>query len=148
MTYIKKRSVYCAFLVPNMLKEKSILISVIKDSENENPVPEVWRAVFCDIVYAFSHRNYLINSTIPMVNALTVNEAQYIESYIESYGEKLTELPIEAWETSIYLWMGDHWSVMIDLWTLGEGRSDLVLSAKVFESSNGYIVNIDMVYVP
>ena len=34
---------------------------------------------------------------------------------------------------------------LIDLWTEGEGRSDLALGAEVSESETGYIVHVGMV---
>ncbi|WP_394203820.1 DUF7668 domain-containing protein [Marinagarivorans algicola] len=69
-------------------------------------------------------------------------------AYIEEYGEELISLPNETWESSICIWMGNHWDVLIDLWTKGEGRSDLVLSAKVAESKNGFYIEVGMIYVP
>ena len=66
----------------------------------------------------------------------------------QDYGEELVKLPEESWDTSICIWMGDRWDVLIDLWTATEGRSDLVLSAGVSEKDEGQIVNIEMVYVP
>ena len=123
-------------------------MSAIKDKDNEHPIPLVWREIFCDIVKSFASKNYLTNSTIPNVNSLSTSDALHIQDYIESYGEKLIELPQETWDSSTYLWMGNHWDVIIDLWTLGEGQTDLVLSAKVSEVNNQYVFNIGMIYVP
>jgi len=127
---------------------ESIEVSVIKDEDNELPIPHIWRVVFCQIVKSFSNKDYLVNSTISNVPSLSHNASKHIEDYIESYGEELTELPPETWDSSIYLWMGTHWDVIVDLWTLGEGRSDLVLSVKVYENNNEYIFNVEMLYVP
>jgi hypothetical protein len=44
--------------------------------------------------------------------------------------------------------MGQHWDILVDLWTAEEGRSDLVLGGKVVEGSAGPRLTIDMVYVP
>jgi len=123
-------------------------MSVIKDDENELPIPHVWRNVFCQIVKSLSNKDYLVNSSISNVLSLSIIDSKHIEDFIKSYGEELTELPHETWDSSIYLWMGTHWDVIVDLWTLGEGQSDLVLSAKVYETNNEYIFNIEMVYVP
>jgi len=49
-----------------------------------------------------------------MINSET---AKQIQEYIEDYGEQLVPLPEETWETSIYLWQGNYWDVIIDLWT-------------------------------
>jgi len=127
---------------------ENIAVPVAKDEENELPVPEIWRPVFCEIVKSFSNKNYLLKSTIPNVNSLSISDAKYIEDYIESYGEELIELPSETWDSSIYLWMGSHWNVIVDLWTLSEGLSDLVLTVKVYEVNDKYLFNIEMVYVP
>ncbi len=121
---------------------------VIKDEDNQHPIPVIWREVFCEIVKSFANKNYLISSNIPNVNSLSISDAQHIQDSIESYGEELIELPPETWGSSIYLWMGNHWDVIVDLWTLGEGQSDLVLSAKVTEADNQYVFNIEMIYVP
>jgi hypothetical protein len=44
--------------------------------------------------------------------------------------------------------MGTRWDVLIDLWTVESGRSDLVLDARVFEVPSGYRYEIHLVYVP
>lgn len=123
-------------------------MAVIKDEENELPIPHIWRSVFCQIVKSFSKNDYLINSTLPNVLPLSFDDAKLIQEYIESYGEKLAELPPTAWDSSIYLWMRSYWQVLIDLWTIGEGQSDLVLSAKVYEADKEYCFKVEMVYVP
>jgi hypothetical protein len=38
--------------------------------------------------------------------------------------------------------------VLVDLWTLESGESDMVLSARVFEVTNGFQIEIDSVHVP
>jgi len=73
---------------------------------------------------------------------------KHILRYIEDYGETLVPLPEESWQTSIYIWMGSFWEVYVDLWTLKEGRSDLIVSVKVYETNEGYNLEIHMVYVP
>ncbi|MUH72024.1 hypothetical protein [Psychrosphaera haliotis] len=103
---------------------------------------------FFQIVKLISRQNYFRDSPLHNVKSLNESDSLHIQSYIESYGEELIELPIETWDSSIYIWMGNHWNVIIDLWTRAEGRSDLVLSAKVYEDNNEYLFDINMVYVP
>lgn len=55
---------------------------------------------------------------------------------------------INTWDSSVCMWMENRWDVRIDLWTVGEGRSDLVLNAQVTEVGTDYLVSIYMVYVP
>lgn len=90
----------------------------------------------------------MLSSNVPEVAPISKETAEQIREYIQDYGEELVKLPEKSWDTSICIWMGDSWDVLIDLWTATEGRSDLVLSASVSERGEGYIVNVEMVYVP
>lgn len=123
-------------------------IPVEKDSENELPIPTYWRSTFSKIIDAFVEADYLISNGIDGVLPVSQDTSDQIKSYISDYGEVLIRLPKETWETSVCMWMEGHWDVLVDLWTDGEGLSDLVLGAKVFEKENGYEFKIGMVYVP
>ena len=54
----------------------------------------------------------------------------------------------DTWSTSVAQWMGNHWVVLVDLWTVESGKSDLVLSARAFEGEDGFRFEIDSVHVP
>lgn len=123
-------------------------ISVVKDEENERPIPTAWRPTFSKIVDAFSKKDYSLSGGIVGVSSVSNETATHIKEYIQDYGEELVQLSGETWDSSICIWMGSHWDVLIDLWTAGEGRSDLVLGAQVTEEDSRYIINIGMVYVP
>ncbi|TQV65624.1 hypothetical protein FKG94_28425 [Exilibacterium tricleocarpae] len=125
-----------------------IEVVVEKDEENERPVPTVWRPMFSSIVDALVKKDYSLSYKITGISSISNETAKYIKENIEDYGEELIQLPKETWKSSVYIWMGNHWDVLIDLWTAGEGRSDLVLRARVSESENGYTIDIVMVYVP
>lgn len=124
------------------------VVQVVKDEENQRPIPSVWRPVFQAVVTALVSGDYQLSTPIPGVLPLSVETASWIRDYIQEYGEVLIELPEESWDSSICLWMGDYWDVLVDLWTLSEGRSDLVLKARVRESDAGYAYEVEMVYVP
>jgi len=123
-------------------------IAVEKNDEHELPIPTAWRPIFLAIVNAFVKKDYCLSNGLESVSSVSKGTANHIEEYIAEYGEELIKLSEETWESSVYVWMGTHWDVLIDLWTAEEGRSDLVLGAQVSENSSGYIVNIGMVYVP
>lgn len=123
-------------------------IEVEKNEENELPIPHVWRPVFKSIVSAFVKQDYNLSCGVKNVNPVSQNTAKQIEEYIEDYGEVLIELPEDSWKTSVYICYGDYWTVLIDLWTIGEGASDLVLKAKVRERDDEYLFKINLVYVP
>lgn len=119
-----------------------------KDADRELPVPSSWRSTFQEIVQALVDNNYQLTRGISNVDPVSADTAEHIRSYVEEYGEVLSPLPDETWQSSVSQWSGSHWNVIVDLWTEGEGASDLVLQAFVRESEGGYRFDIHMVYVP
>jgi len=121
---------------------------VEKNEEQELPIPHIWRPIFKEIVQAFVRKDYTLSQGIEHVAPISASTAKQIKEYIEDYGEELIELPEETWESSAYLYQGGYWDVLVDLWTKGEGRSDLVLQCNVREQDTSYEVEIYLVYVP
>ncbi|MEM7244426.1 MAG: hypothetical protein AAF533_03740 [Acidobacteriota bacterium] len=121
---------------------------VLKDDENERPIPGAWRPTFQAIVAAFVKGDYEMSVGVPGVEPLSPEKAQHVRDSIADYGETLVDLPDDTWKSSVTLWMGSHWDVLIDLWTESEGRSDLVLDCKVRETEDGYRYQVHLVYVP
>ncbi|WP_445361303.1 hypothetical protein ACJJIL_04900 [Microbulbifer sp. EKSA005] len=128
------------------MTEVEVLIE--RDEENERPIPTVWRPAFSRIVDALAKKDYSLSCKVSGVSSVSSETAAQMKEYISDYGEELISLPNETWETSVCIWAGNHWDVLIDLWTVNEGRSDLVLGAQVSESENGYSIDLGMVYVP
>jgi hypothetical protein len=60
----------------------------------------------------------------------------------------LTSLPEATWETSACQWTGEYWDVLVDLFTIEEGASDLALAVRVYEDGSGYSFEIQSVHVP
>ena len=82
------------------------------------------------------------------VDSVPEEAASHIQSYLSDYGATLKSLPDEAWNSSVCIWTGSHWDVLVDLYTNEEGASDLVLSAHVTDTSHGFKIAVHMVYVP
>jgi hypothetical protein len=122
-------------------------VAAVKD-EHQRPVPFAWRPVIMRIVDALVRHDYQLVAGIPGVAPVSTATASQIQEYIEHYGETLMALPDATWKTSVCMWTGHHWDVLVDLWTIGEGSSDLVLGLEVLESGGSYIIDIHMVYVP
>jgi hypothetical protein len=93
-------------------------------------------------------RDYRIESGVPGLAPVSRDTAAQMESYIGGYGEVLTELSDETWESSVCIWMGGWWDMLVDLRTESEGRSDLVLGGRVLEADDGFVLHIYSVYVP
>jgi len=127
---------------------ESILVS--KNDENQTPIPEVWRNTFSQIVEAFKDGDFRLQRGIARVFFASADCAAGIEENIRSYGCQLTGLPEEAWKTSACQWMRGYWDVLIDLYTIQEGASDLVLAVRVYEDENetAFLFKIQSVYVP
>lgn len=129
-------------------QSKDIEVFAVMDGTFERPIPTTWRPMFCAIVAAFLEHDYLLKRGVPGVATVSQATADHIQQYIADYGATLVALPDETWDSSVCIWCGSHWDVLIDLWTREEGRSDLVLSAHVTEHHPGIVVEVHMVYVP
>jgi hypothetical protein len=129
-----------------IIKDSQIL--AVKDEESELAIPTVWRPVIKKIVNAFVRQDYQLTVGLDGVMPVSSQTAEQIRNYVLEYGEELCELPEETWSSSVCIWMGSQWDALIDLWTLSEGRSDLVLRLQVEEGNDGFEFNIYMVYVP
>lgn len=123
-------------------------VIAVKDEETERPIPSAWRLVIREIVGAFVRHDYHLGAGIPGVAQISAETATQIQNYIQDYGATLIDLPDETWNSSVCIWMGTRWDALIDLWTVSEGRSDLVLSLHVTEADGGFLFRLHMVYVP
>ena len=123
-------------------------VLAVKDESAQQPIPTAWRPVFCEIVRAFVERDYRLESGVLGVKPVSVDAAARIQSCIKNYGATLVALPEETWNSSVCMWYGDHWDVLVDLWTQEEGPSDLVLSATVSEKEMVFVFAIQLVHVP
>lgn len=118
-----------------------------ESKREERPVPVAWRQTFREIVAAFVAADYRLAAGVPGVEAVSTETATQIQRYISDYGATLAALPEETWESSVCAWTGSHWDTLIDLWTQEEGRSDLVLHARV-TNGPGLSVKVHLVDVP
>jgi len=123
-------------------------MEVLKREEEELPIPNAWRQTFVDVLTAFKDGDFRLENKIARVHALAEHDAERISVNIKDYGDELISLSDETWNTSIYRWMGDYWEVLIDLVTLNEGVSDLVMFVRVTEEAGNYSFKIEDVHVP
>ena len=123
-------------------------VEVCQIEDIELAIPTIWRPIFSNIVNSFVEHDFGIRTGMRGVAPISNETAKQIEEYIDDYGETLIELSENTWDSSVCMWMGNRWDVLIDLWTEREGHSDLVLNAQVTEVGTDYLVSIYMVYVP
>ncbi|WP_425511282.1 DUF7668 domain-containing protein [Pseudomarimonas salicorniae] len=126
------------------------IVAALKDPERQYRVPSAWRSSFEAIVDAFVGGDYGLREPIAGVVPLEESVAIQIEQCIRDYGEKLAPLSDETWESSVCQWMEGYWDLLVDLNTEAEGRSDMVLSARVRENEaiDSLSLQVSAVYVP
>lgn len=121
---------------------------VMAASRRATSIAHAWRPTLRAIVEAFAEGDYDLARGIPCVAPVSRTSAEQIRTYITDYGETLARLPDAAWGSSCSQWMETHWDVLVDLWTIESGRSDMVLGARVFEVEDGFRIEVHAVYVP
>ena len=120
----------------------------VKDEDAAHPLATEWRHPLTMFVNAIARGDSAAAATVPSIVPITPELEGRIQKYVALYGETLTDLPEETWSTSQAQWMGDHWDVIVDLWTVESGASDLALHGRVFEVDGGFRIIIDSVHVP
>jgi hypothetical protein len=120
----------------------------VKDRGGQHPVASAWRETFHEIVSGFATGDFELKRRVLHVEPISQQVADQIRSYLQSYGETLVELPEETWRSSASQWMDGYWDVLVDLWTLESGASDLALSARVREHGEGFLIEIQGLHVP
>lgn len=126
----------------------STTVPALKDEDAAHSVATAWRATLCDIVRAFVAKDYTLRRRPTSVAPVGPAVADQIREYIADYGETLVEVPDDTWNASVSQRMGDHWQVLVDLWTVESGESDMAMSVRVFEIDGGFRVELDSVHVP
>ena len=140
-----------SFTAPELVEVRmrtSSTVPAIKDEEAAHPVATAWRPAIRGVVKALANKDYELKDPLEGVAPVAPTVAAQITEYIEDYGETIIDLPEATWSTSVSQWMGDHWQVLVDLWTAESGESDLVLNLRVFEVGEGFRMEIESVHVP
>ena len=121
----------------------------VKDEDRAHPVATSWRPTFHEIADAFASGDFRLAKGIASVAPVAATLATRIRDSVAAYGETLAALPVKTWRSSVAQWTGTHWDVLVDLWTVESGESDLVLHARVFETDGGgYWIEVDSIHVP
>jgi len=123
-------------------------VTILKDENNQTPVPLEWRGTFSEIVIAFVEDDFKLTRQVTGVRSISEDDAKRIEENIRSYGATLTKLPEATWNTSVCQWMHCYWDVLIDLYTVEEGASDLILSIRIYEEGEKYSFDVQSIHVP
>lgn len=123
-------------------------VPVVKDPNGQAPVPTAWRAALAGVANAIGQGDYQALASMAMIRPVSVPVAEAIAVNIRDYGVNLTDLPAESWLTSVSQWMGGYWDVLVDLFSIEEGASDLTLVVRVYEVGTEYSFEIQSVHVP
>ncbi|MCW9058478.1 MAG: hypothetical protein OQL11_06380 [Gammaproteobacteria bacterium] len=120
----------------------------IKDEESAHPIAGNWRPIFREVVKSFAKGDFELSKGASGVAPVAPDIASQNRKYVRDYGEALVELPEDTWDTSCAQWMDPHWEVLIDLYTEGEGASDLVLTGNMIELDGNPKFTVGLIYVP
>ena len=124
-------------------------IPVPYDSEFQSPIPNIWRDCIIQIIEAFKDKDFGRLNTLPSVQCIDLAYASEIAENIDAYGAHLISLAEESWNTSVCIYMeNESWKAIIDLFTVEEGRSDLIIDLFIFKKENQFIFQINNIYVP
>ena len=118
------------------------------DPTEQQPVHPEWRGILRQVADEFANGNYELEPGLIGVDPITSSTVSQIREYIRGYGATLVPLPEASWDSSVCIWTGKYWDVLVDLWTEEEGRSDLVMHAHVLPSGSAFTVRVHAVYVP
>lgn len=122
---------------------------MLQKDDAEHPVPEPLRSTFRQIAEAFVARDFqLRDHPVAGVKPIDPDTAERIANNISAYGETLAPLNEQTWERSIYRWMDGYWYMLVDLTTWSEPVSDLALHAKLYETADDCLLEVEAVYVP
>ncbi len=123
------------------------IVPILKDEVREHPVPSEWRVKLREIADALKDGNFNLRD-IECVEPLDDGTAAGMARNIDAYGCTLMTLPEECWDTSVCQWQMEYWEVLVDMFSVEEGRSDLVLHVNVFAQSDRFDYKVHFVYVP
>lgn len=117
--------------------------------EAEHPIPPEWRPLLTAVATAFVEGDFALRRGIDGVAPVDAGTAEWIADSITAYGEALAPLDPAVWERSCCSWdpANTHWRLLVDLTTVTEPVSDLVLHARLSDTAPP-MLTIYAVYVP
>ncbi|WP_440590415.1 DUF7668 domain-containing protein [Parvularcula maris] len=111
----------------------------------ELPVPTMWRPqlkqLADDMVFGRQPSGPAFRQ--PSSDILDISSAN-----ISAYPDMIGELRDASWLSSIHVWNGAHWEVLLDLTNVAGAVTDLVLHVSVLELNGAYEFEPGMIYVP
>lgn len=121
---------------------------VEKDPDNERPIPMAWRTDLKIITDSFVNNATPTALSFVKLTPMDDDSLNISLANIRDYPDEIGLLSEKSWETSIHIWMGRYWDILLDLTDANGGVSDLVLDGKMYEDVEGYIFKPHLIYVP
>ena len=120
----------------------------LKSIDKELPVPTSWRDIISRIVDEVKIGNFSLEGLNGVAVPIASQDAARITENILDYGGKLASLDGASWETSICCYTGEYWEVLIDLSTVPEKVSDLVMFLDIKEDNGKMNFAVTSIHVP
>ena len=125
-----------------------INVPVEKNTDKELPVPTAWRAALKELADCFVVDGFNSLKSTFLAKAIDEDIVKINKSNIENYPDQIGILMQKSWDTSVYVWTGKDWAVLVDLSTSDGKTCDLVLHATVSEIAGSYKIEAGLIYVP
>lgn len=116
-----------------------------KTLDKEQPVPSEWRSTLKYIADEF------VSGRAPQGNNIRAVEPETLKINVDNisdYPDTIGPLQDVTWSSSIHVWTGDHWEILLDLSTKDHQTSDLVLRLRVYDVNNQCEFEPGLIYVP
>jgi len=123
-------------------------VNVEKNMEEELPIPSLWKQPLSEMANAFIERKFPNPKISHYLNDWDKRILSINYGNINDYPDELGVLHPDTWETSMYLWEGNYWIVLLDLSDRNGHTTDLVFHFKVREERGGYKFEPGLIYVP
>ncbi len=123
-------------------------VLIEKSCGKEGPIPTEWRAVIKSVADAIVFGKPFPNSQNISITDYPADISEINQSNIDDYPDDIGVLDEQTWKTSVYVWTGDRWEILLDLSTFCGETSDLVLHGQMFEEGAGFLFKPGLIYVP
>lgn len=114
----------------------------------ELPIPMLWQAPLKAIADEFVVKRPHETHNFDPFERMDEDNLKISLKNIANYPDKIGGLSEKSWETSVCVWTGTFWEILLDLTDYKGNVSDLVLHGKMLEDGKHYIFKPYLIYVP
>ena len=122
--------------------------TISMQQDEQSPVPILWRTDLAKLVNTFIFNERLELEELIIEKPLSQDILEISRSNILDYPDDIGPLDDKSWNSSICIWTGNYWDVLVDISTLDGETSDLVMHVKIIPNEKGFSIDPGLIYVP